>query len=66
MPKETVETADNISDEDKAWMAEEDRKMKETEKKIASGEISEASMAGWDSENWQTKASAGAPDDVDI
>jgi len=55
MPETKVEVADNLSDEDKAWMEEEDQKLADTEKKIASGEIPRSAVAGWTSENWEAK-----------
>jgi hypothetical protein len=65
MPEVKVEVADNLSDEDKAWLEEEDQKLADTEKKIASGEIPQSAVAGWTSENWQQKASMPPPDDIE-
>lgn len=61
-----MEIAEGLSDEDLAWMEAEKKKSKETEAKIASGEIPQSAIAGWDSENWQTKASTPAPEDMDV
>lgn len=66
MPEEKTEIAEGLSKADLAWIEEEDKKMDETEKKIASGEIPQSFIAGWTSENWQRKASGAAPDDMDV
>lgn len=66
MPEETVEIADDASAEDLAWIAEEEAKAVDTEKKIESGEIPQEAVAGWTSDNWQTKASGAAPEDIDV
>jgi hypothetical protein len=66
MPKQTTEVADDITAEQLAWIDEEEKKTKATAKAIVTGEIPQSAINGWDSENWQTKASTPAPDDVDI
>ena len=66
MPTKKTEIDPNASDETLAWIAEEEAESKETEKKIASGEIPQSAVAGWDSANWQEKASGAAPPDLDV
>lgn len=66
MPEEKTETAEGLSAETLAWLDEEDKKTEETAKKIVSGEIPASALEGWNSENWQLKASGGAAPDIDV
>jgi len=66
MPEEKTEVIDDLTPEQEAWLTDEDVKADETEKKIASGEIPQDAIAGWESENWQTKASTPAPEDQEL
>lgn len=59
------ERAEGLSAETIAWLDASEKSLEETEKKIASGEISQSDLLGWTSENWQQKASMPAPDDID-
>lgn len=63
---EVVETAEGLDAATLALLDEVDDSLKETEKKIASGEIPQNHLTGWSSENWQKKASGQAPDDMDL
>jgi len=60
-----VEVQEGLDAETLAWIEEEEKKAEIAAAKIASGEIPQTAIAGWSSENWQTKASAPAPDDIE-
>ena len=66
MPIEKTEVAEGLDKDTLAWLDDSEKSLDETEKKIASGEIPRENIAGWDSENWQAKANAGAPPDIDV
>lgn len=65
MPKEKTEVADNITADELSWIDDTEAEMEETGNKIASGEIPPNVVAGWDSDNWQTKAGQQPPDDIE-
>lgn len=66
MPEDKTEVAEGLDQETLDWIAESEKVLDDTEKKIESGEIPQSVVAAWSSDNWQTKASGKAPEDIDI
>lgn len=66
MPEEKTEVAEGLDDETLAWLEDSEKVLDETEKKLDSGEIPQSVSSAWSSDNWQTKASGKAPEDIDI
>lgn len=57
---ERVEVAPDLTEEQLAWIAEEERKLDDLERRIEAGE--DIDISGWQTENWQCKTRGYAPD----
>lgn len=53
--------APGLTDEDRAWIAETEKQLEETQKKIEAGEID---AEGWNTANWKAKTQGFAPEET--